>query len=79
MRKFALGLSLFCALSMAACSCGLEKQSLDKLEGNMKVIQTDHKALMTKTNRPAAEVTDWDKQYEAIFTLIHSLQKAAGE
>ncbi len=76
MRKFITGLSLLFVLSMAACSCTLEKQAVDQLETNLKKQQADHKALMQKVNRPADEQKDWDKHYEATFNLISGLKKS---
>lgn len=77
MRKLAHGAVLVAALFLAACSCGLEKKSLDQLETNLKRQQVDHKLLMNKVGRVPEEQTDWDKHYKATFDLIDGLKKSA--
>lgn len=77
MRKLVVALSCAFVLTMAACSCTLEKQSIDQIETMVKTQQSDHKALMTKTSRPDAEVKDWDAHYLKLSELIGRLRKSA--
>lgn len=76
MRRLTLSLASFLLLTLAACSCTLEKRALDQLESNVKRHQADHKVLMEKVNRSADEKKDWDKHYEATFDLIRALRKS---
>lgn len=75
MRKIAISASCFVILFLSACSCALEKKSIEQLEANLTRQKTDHQALMLKVARPDAEKKDWDKHYEATFNLINALKK----
>lgn len=75
MRKIAISMSCVAILFLSACTCALERRSLEQIEANLTRQKTDHQALMQKVSRPDAEKMDWDKHYEATFKLIGTLKK----
>lgn len=75
MRKLAISLSCIAILFLSACTCTIEKRSIEQLEANLNRQKNDHQALMQKVNRPDAEKADWDKHYKATFDLINGLKK----
>jgi hypothetical protein len=77
MRKWIVSAFCLFIVLMSACTCTLEKASLERLEANMKLQEADHKALMVQVKRSDDDKNDWAKQYTANYDLINGLKKSA--